>query len=111
MSFAVLLMPVTKYIELLSPHSNESLTLNLIFMPFGLSYGHSAGEGYLVGHLLDELGEAFDEDACVDVMDVAECAWNLGFESAGGFLESGSEFLAGLKNCPSQVTPVIPSLK
>lgn len=98
MSSAVLLMPLATYIKFLMPHSNDELNLNLLFRPFGFTYGHSSGEGYLVGHLLEELLEEFDSAALVDVMDVAGCAWNLGFESAERFLESGSDYLSGLKS-------------
>ena len=85
-----LTIPLSEYVRRLSDQANCELDLKLILSPFGICYGdHPAEEGYLVGHFLDALADDFSPGALVDVYDVITCAWDLGFDAAGGFLDQG----------------------
>lgn len=87
-------MLLSEYLRRLSGSENEELCMKLILSPFGLCYGDSSCEGsFLVGHFLDELAAERPADKCIDVYDSVSCAWELGFEPAGGFLDHGHKIL------------------
>ncbi len=83
-------LPFGIYKKTLRPLSNEPLEMNKLLKPFDFSVPNESTDPDLcVGLLLDLLAESFYDFECIDPLDVAEAAWELGFQPAGVFLEQG----------------------
>ena len=86
-----LTIPKRRYIESLKPLSNQPLSLKVLMSPFllDLPKHEQLDECFLIGHLLDYLDGSFEEGVCLDPMDIASQAFELGCDFAEDFLDHG----------------------
>ncbi len=83
-------VPFGVYKKALRASSNEPVRMNRLLEPFGfISPDKGVDEDLYVGLVLDHLAERFYDFECIDPMDVAEAAWELGFQPARIFLDEG----------------------
>jgi hypothetical protein len=86
-------IPLNHYSRLLAGQSNNSLSLDVMFRPFGLDFSALCSTTLLVGHVLDALHENFPPNHPLDALDVASTCWELGHEDAGIFLDVGPDLV------------------
>ncbi len=90
-------VPLSLYKQKLKLYENEAVSLNTLFKPFDIRIDNEVSDDTLsIGLVLDELSERFYNFECVDPTDVANTAWELGFQAAGDFLDSGPAYLRQL---------------
>lgn len=87
-------MTFKEYLRLLRAYSNAPLTLNRITLPFGVISDSGESSTLLVGHVLDDLSARLGAEEAVDFVDVAVCAFELGHEQAGPFLDEAPYILS-----------------
>ena len=99
-------IPRDEYLHELAGVSNARLTLAHLLAPFGLENESAPCEHLLVGHAADEIAETFASTDQVDPLDVAACAYEIGYEEAGDFLEIGPSLLHSLICSMAALGPV-----
>lgn len=81
------------YLGELENFANEPLSLELMMLPFKLSVSAIPSGDLLMGHFLDALFEEYEQNQKLDPMDVAALAYDLGYDSAGIFLDEAPNLI------------------
>lgn len=86
----ILSLPLRYYLLQMEKISHAPVSLGKLLLPFGLG-NQSGGDHHflLVGYILDDLADQKNPEELVDPLDIASCAWELGYEPAKKFLEHG----------------------
>lgn len=90
-------LPFGIYKKQLRPYSDDPVCLSVLMKPFGIEVDSSEIDTSLsIGSLLKQMSETFYAFDCIDPMDLAEVACQMGFKPAGNFLETGPLLLMDL---------------